>query len=118
MIYQFCPSDKEEFLYLLNLKKADIVRPHPWSAGGEQGFINEVYLWERLDLGLDNNLFLHYILESRYSIVIEHLNVTIYHFAGQKPEAICKVIFSSFFVFLLLQTFSLEMPKSIAFDIW
>ena len=69
------------------------MRPHPWSAGGEQGFINEVYMWERLDLGLDNNLFLHYMLQPGYKMIIDHLNVTIYHFAGQKPEAICKVSF-------------------------
>ena len=94
--------DKEEFLYLLNLKNSDIVRPHPWSAGGEQGFINEVYMWERLDLGLDNNLFLHYMLQPGYEMIIDHLNVTIYHFAGQKPETICKVTFFSLFLCLSL----------------
>ena len=76
------------------------MRPHPWSAGGEQGFINEVYLWERLDLGLDTNMFLLYILDPRYTVIIEHLNVTIYHFAGQKPETTCKEGF--IFCFLLI----------------
>ena len=91
--------DKEEFLYLLNLKHSDIVRPHPWSAGGEQGFINEVYLWERLDLGLDTNMFMHYVVDPRYKDIIDHLNVTIYHFAGWKPETTCKG--SVFVIFLL-----------------
>ena len=83
-------TDQEEFLYLLNLKASSIVQPHPWSAGGEQGFINEVYLWERLDLGLENNLFMHYLLDTKYTIFIEELRPVIYHFAGWKPETTCQ----------------------------
>ena len=85
-------TDQEEFLYLLNLQVSGIVKPqpHPWSAGGEQGFINEVYLWERLDLGLENNLFMHYLLDPKYTIFIEELRPVIYHFAGWKPESTCQ----------------------------
>ena len=80
-------TDQEEFLYLLNLKASGIVEPHPWSAGRDQGFINEVYLWERLDLGLENNLFMHYLLDT---IFIEEPRPVIYHFAGWKPESTCQ----------------------------
>ena len=83
-------SDKEGFLYLLNLKAADIVQSHPWAAGSDQGFINEVYLWERLDLGLEHNLFMHYLLDPKYTIFIEDLRPVIYHFAGWKPETTCQ----------------------------
>ena len=102
--------DREEFLYLINLKNSSLVEPHPWSSGGEQGFINEVYLWERLDLGLHNNLFMHYILvtgnliikqslfndllcnyfkDAKYQDFIANLTPSIYHFAGWKPEKVC-----------------------------
>ena len=83
-------TDLEEFLYLLNLKTSGIVQSHPWAAGSDQGFINEVYLWERLDLGLDNNVFMHYLLDPKYTIFIEDLTATIYHFAGWKPETTCQ----------------------------
>ena len=83
-------TDQEEFLYLLNLKASGIVEPHPWSAGSDQGFINEVYLWERLDIGLENNLFMHYLLDTKYTIFIEELRPVIYHFAGWKPESTCQ----------------------------
>ena len=68
-------SDTEEFLYLINLKNSTLVEPHPWSSGGEQGFINEVYLWERLDLGLHNNLFMHYILVTGNLIISSHFSI-------------------------------------------
>ena len=67
--------DREEFLYLINLKNSSLVEPHPWSSGGEQGFINEVYLWERLDLGLHNNLFMHYILVTENLIISSHFSM-------------------------------------------
>ena len=51
-------SDQEECLYLLNLKLAEAVRPRR-NEFGDQGFINEVYLWERLDLGLAHNTIVH-----------------------------------------------------------
>lgn len=34
--------DVEEFLYLLNLKSSDFMKPNPWETGGEQEFLNEV----------------------------------------------------------------------------
>ena len=30
------------FLYLLNLKHSDFIKPNPWETGGEQEFLNEV----------------------------------------------------------------------------
>ena len=51
-------SDQEECLHLLNLKLAEAVRPRR-NEFGDQGFINEVYLWERLDLGLAHNTIVH-----------------------------------------------------------
>ena len=112
IICQF--SDKEEFLYLLNLKNADIVQPHPWSAGGEQGFINEVYLWERLDLGLDTNMFLLYILDPRYTVIIEHLNVTIYHFARHKPDTCKEGLFYILFPFIIAVLLFIELNAKVA----
>ena len=38
-------SDKEEFLYLLNLKHSDFMKPNPWETGGEQEFLNEVFFF-------------------------------------------------------------------------
>ena len=75
---------------MLNLKAAGIVQSHPWAAGSDQGFINEVYLWERLDLGLEHNLFMHYLIDNKYTIFIEDLRPVIYHFAGWKPETTCQ----------------------------
>ena len=48
-------SDREEYLYLLNLKKMKSVRIRQ-SVGGEQGWLNEVYLWEKFDIGLQYNV--------------------------------------------------------------
>ena len=52
VIFQF--EDQEEFLYMLNLKYHNLLHPRA-SKNSEQGFINELYLWERLDLGLEYN---------------------------------------------------------------
>ena len=51
-------TDENEFLYLLNLKHDDLIKPSR-NQLGDQGFINEVYLWERLDLGLEHNTIVH-----------------------------------------------------------
>ena len=56
-----------------------------WACG-----LNDVYLWERLDLGLEHNLFMHYFLDPKYTIFIEDLRPVIYHFAGWKPETTCQ----------------------------
>ena len=39
---------------MLNLKYHNLLHPRA-SKNSEQGFINELYLWERLDLGLEYN---------------------------------------------------------------
>ena len=44
------------------MKRSDFMKPNPWETGGEQEFLNEVYLFERMDLGLENNIFFHYLL--------------------------------------------------------
>ena len=71
--------DKEEFLYQLNLKNADTIYP-PTSEGSDQGFINALYKYERLDLGLENNVLINYVLDSKYT-----LNITFLPFS--KPHA-------------------------------
>ena len=84
-------TDQEEFLYLLNLKASGLQsQPRLVGGGGEQGFINDVYLWERLDLSLEHNLFMHYFLDPKYTIFIKDLRPVIYHFAGWKPETTCQ----------------------------
>ena len=56
--------DKEEFLYQLNLKNADTIYP-PTSVGSDQGFINALYKYERLELALKDNVLMNYVLESK-----------------------------------------------------
>ena len=51
-------TDQNEFLYMLNLKNGDLIKPSR-NQLGDQGFINELYLWERLDLGLQHNTIVH-----------------------------------------------------------
>ena len=43
---------------MLNLKNGDLIKPSR-NQLGDQGFINELYLWERLDLGLQHNTIVH-----------------------------------------------------------
>ena len=46
---------REELLYLLNLKvlgRVGVRQP----VAGDQGWINEVYLWEKFNIGLEYNL--------------------------------------------------------------
>ena len=59
-------SDKEEFLYQLNLKNADTIHP-PTSEGSDQGFINALYKYERLELGMEDNVLMNYVLEPKYT---------------------------------------------------
>ena len=40
---------------MLNLKYDNQIKPSR-NQLGDQGFINELYLWERLDLGLEHNI--------------------------------------------------------------
>ena len=51
----FIPADREEYLYLLNLKKMKKIRIRQ-SVGGDQAWLNEVYLWEKFDIGLEFNV--------------------------------------------------------------
>ena len=51
----FIPADREEYLYLLNLKRMKRIRIRQ-PVGGEQGWLNEVYLWEKFDIGLEFNV--------------------------------------------------------------
>ena len=43
---------------MLNLKYDNQIKPSR-NQLGDQGFINELYLWERLDLGLEHNTIVH-----------------------------------------------------------
>ena len=47
--------DKEEFLYLINLKIYNSVKIRQ-SVQGDQGWLNEVYLYEKFDIGLEYNV--------------------------------------------------------------
>ena len=58
--------DKEEFLYQLNLKNADTIHP-PTSKGSDQGFINALYKYERLELGMEDNVLMNYVLDPKYT---------------------------------------------------
>ena len=58
--------DKEEFLYQLNLKNADTIHP-PTSEGSDQGFINALYKYERLELGMEDNVLMNYVLDPKYT---------------------------------------------------
>ena len=110
--FSFIFKDVDEFLYLINLKALNMVNPIPEFSIHEMGFINEVYIYERLDLGLPYN-FMHFNLvnddflwlcksfnnnffqDSKYIDLYKDLKIFIYHFAGWKPEVICKVTFSN-----------------------
>ena len=48
------PLDREEYLYLLNLRKMKGVEGR--QKGGEQRWLNKVYLWEKFDIGLEFNV--------------------------------------------------------------
>ena len=48
------PLDREEYLYLLNLRKMKGVEGR--QKGGEQRWLNKVYLWEKFDIGLQFNV--------------------------------------------------------------
>ena len=92
---------------MLNLKYDNQIKPSR-NQLGDQGFINELYLWERLDLGLEHNTIVHLlqvIQEFLYYLNIffvfqdlnylkytQNLSIAIYHFAGKKPESACETI--------------------------
>ena len=50
----FMSLDREEYLYLLNLRKMKGVEGR--QKGGEQRWLNKVYLWEKFDIGLEFNV--------------------------------------------------------------
>ena len=52
-ILYIIPADREEYLYLLNLKKMKKIQIQKM---GEQGWLNAVYLWEKFDIGLEFNV--------------------------------------------------------------
>ena len=92
--------DQEEFLYLLNLLKSNRVKKRQ-QVGGEQGWLNEVYLWEKFDIGMQYIYAVHSTVYStgiQYNVrtgVVQrpglHVfvnNATIFHFAWLfKPDA-------------------------------
>ena len=92
--------DQEEFLYLMNLLKSNRVKKRQ-QVGGEQGWLNEVYLWEKFDIGIQYRYVVHsteYSTGIQYNVrtgVVQrpglHVfvnNATIFHFAWLfKPDA-------------------------------
>ena len=96
---------------MLNLRYQDLIKPSR-NQLGDQGFINELYLWERLDLGLEFNTIVH-LLQVKSKSQSHHVlwtrplqdpkyleytrnlsSIIIYHFAGKKPGAACETISS------------------------
>ena len=77
-------TDQEEFLYLLNLIKSKRVK-YFWPGLGEQGWLNEVYLWEKFDIGHEYNMCASYLKLGMYN---QMHNTSIFHFAGSefKPD--------------------------------
>merc|ERR1712226_1483639 len=76
--------DTEEYLHLLNLKKMKRIRVRQ-SVGGEQGWLNEVYLWEKFDIGLEFNVRTGVMQKRGMRGFME--NATIFHFAWLfKPD--------------------------------
>lgn len=47
--------DREELLYLINLRITNRVKIRQ-QVQGDQGWLNEVYLWEKFDIGLEFNV--------------------------------------------------------------
>ena len=80
--------DAEEYLHLINLRlQLGRVEVHPIpDQYGEQGWLNEVYSQERLDIGLESNAFTY--VKDKYPDIWAKLgdSLTIIHFAGNsKP---------------------------------
>ena len=72
-------SDQEEFLYLLNLIKSKrVINLKP--KGGEQGWLNAIYLWEKFDIGHEYNLCAATVQRLGYHNLME--NATILHYNG------------------------------------
>ena len=75
-------SDQEEFLYLMNLLKTNRVRKRQ-PVGGEQGWLNEVYLWEKFDIGSQYNVRSGVAQMPGLHTLVN--NATIFHFASRWP---------------------------------
>ena len=84
-LFSYFFPDQEEFVYLLNLIKSKRVK-NVWPDLGEQGWLNEVYLWEKFDIGHEYNMCASYLNLGMYKL-LDNTN-TIFHFAGPefKPD--------------------------------
>ena len=69
----------------MNLVKSGQVKIKRLRAG-EQGWLNEVYLWEKIDIGFEYNVLAKNVLELGITNLTQ--NATIFHFAGApyKPK--------------------------------
>ena len=65
-------------LNLIKSKRVINMRPE----GGEQGWLNAIYLWEKFDIGYEHNLLAATAQEPGLSNLMH--NATIFHFAGRK----------------------------------
>ena len=73
-------KDQEEFLYLLNLIKTKrVINATP--DGGEQGWLNAIYLREKFDIGYEHNLCSGTVQDLGLGALMH--NATIFHFAGR-----------------------------------
>ena len=110
---------------MLNLKHDNLIKPSR-NELGDQGFINELYLWERLDLGLQHDTIVHLLqvdfLEILFIILIlfqdqnyyeytKNLSIVIYHFAGKKPELACETITNQWHPCKLYDKYTKELTQ-------
>ena len=88
---------------MLNLKYDNQIKPSR-NQLGDQGFINELYLWERLDLGLEHNTIVH-LLQVDLEF-FNHLN----HFILVRMKTIKNTQRISVLSFIILLGKSLNLP--------
>ena len=93
--------DQEEFLYLLNIVLSNTVKRRTdslgWKSEGDQGWLNEVYRWEKFDIGQQYNLVAAIVQNQKFAkfnvtnnIYTNIQNATIAQFAGPKVEHFLK----------------------------
>ena len=64
---------------MLNLKNDELIKPSR-NQLGDQGFINELYLWERLDLGLQHNTIVHLLEVNRRNSLYLRISISFLYF--------------------------------------
>ena len=90
-------TDQNEFLYMLNLKNCDLIKPSR-NQLGDQGFINELYLWERLDLGLQHNTIVHLLQVEKNSFELIWISFWFLYFRIKPTMNIQRISALSFII--------------------